>query len=77
MSILDNLDNPLYPESWDIQTPKGYDPHIEIARLQNKESVIINDGLALKVFNEEVCDHCSCKPAVSDNLLESQTSFEE
>lgn len=38
---------------------------------------VINDGLALKVFNEEVCDHCSCKPAVSDDLLESQTSFEE
>ena len=36
---------------------------------------VINDGLALKVFNEEVCDHCSCKPV--NDLLEIQTSFEE
>lgn len=26
MAILDNLDNPLYPEPWHRQTPKGYDP---------------------------------------------------
>ena len=68
MSILDNLDNPLYLESWDIQTPKDYDPHSN-----NKE--VINDGLALKVFNEEVCDHCSCKPV--NDLLEIQTSFKK
>ena len=36
---------------------------------------VINDGLALKVFNEEICDHCSCKPV--NDLLETQTSFEE
>ena len=36
---------------------------------------VINDGLALKVFNEEVCDHCSCKPV--NDLLKIQTSFEE
>ena len=29
------------------------------------------------VFEEEVCDHCSCKTTVVNNLLESQTSFEE
>ena len=68
MSILDNLDNPLYLESWDIQTPKDYDSHSN-----NKE--VINDGLALKVFNEEVCDHCSCKPV--NDLLEIQTSFKD
>ena len=38
---------------------------------------VINNGLALKVFEEEVCDHCSCKTTVVNNLLESQTSFEE
>jgi hypothetical protein len=70
MPILDNLDNTSYPESWSRQTPKGYDPH------SNNEKVI-NNGLALKVFEEEVCDHCSCKTTVVNNLLESQTSFEE
>jgi hypothetical protein len=68
MAILDNIDNPSYPESWHRQTPKGYDLHSD-----NKK--VINDGLALKVFNEEVCDHCSCKPV--NDLLETQTSFEE
>ena len=57
-----------YPESWHRQTPKGYDLHSD-----NKK--VINDGLVLKVFNEEVCDHCSCKPV--NDLLETQTSFEE
>lgn len=76
MAILDNLDNPSYPEPWSRQTPKGYEPHIGIARLQDNESVI-NDGLALKVFQSQCCDTCSCKPAVSNDLLESQTSFEE
>ena len=37
---------------------------------------VINNGLALKVFEEEVCDHCSCKTTGVNNLLESQTSFE-
>ena len=36
---------------------------------------VINNGLALKVFEEEVCDNCSCKPV--NDLLEIQTSFEE
>lgn len=70
MAILDNLDNPSYPESWSRQTPKGYDLHSD-----NKK--VINDGLALKVFQNQCCDTCSCKPAVSNDLLESQTSFEE
>lgn len=70
MPILNNLDNTSYPESWSRQTPKGYDPH------SNNEKVI-NNGLALKVFEEEVCDHCSCKTTVVNDLLESQTSFEE
>jgi len=38
---------------------------------------VINNGLALKVFEEDVCDHCSCKTTVVNDLLESQTSFEE
>ena len=38
---------------------------------------VINDGLALKVFNEEVCDNCSCKTTVTNEMIESQTSFEE
>ena len=59
-----------YPESWHRQTPKGYDLHSD-----NKK--VINDGLALKVFNEEVCDHCSCKTTVTNEMIESQTSFEE
>jgi hypothetical protein len=42
--------------------------------MPNNEKVI-NSGLALKVFQEEVCDHCSCKPV--NDLLETQTSFEE
>jgi hypothetical protein len=70
MAILDNIDNPSYPESWHRQTPKGYDPHSD-----NKK--VINDGLALKVFNEEVCDNCSCKTTVTNEMIESQTSFEE
>jgi len=44
--------------------------------MPNNEKVI-NNGLALKVFEEEVCDHCSCKTTVVNDLLESQTSFEE
>ena len=57
-----------YPESWHRQTPKGYYPYLDNEK-------VINNGLALKVFNEEVCDHCSCKPV--NDLLEIQTSFEE
>ena len=36
---------------------------------------VINDGLALKVFQSQCCDTCSCKPV--NDLLETQTSFEE
>lgn len=46
-----------YPESWSRQTPKGYEA--EIARLQEGESVI-NDGLALKIFQDKCCDQCLC-----------------
>jgi hypothetical protein len=49
-----------YPEPWSRQTPKGYEPSINIARLQDGEA-IINDGLALKVFQEFCCESCSCK----------------
>jgi hypothetical protein len=49
-----------YPEPWSRQTPKGYESAIDIARLQDSESVI-NDGLALKVFQEFCCESCSCK----------------
>jgi hypothetical protein len=38
---------------------------------------VINNGLALKVFEEEVCDHCSCKTTVTNEMIEVQTSFEE
>lgn len=41
------------------------------------EWVDINDGLALKVFQSQCCDTCSCKQGISNNLFESQTSFEE
>jgi len=44
--------------------------------MPNNEKVI-NNGLALKVFEEEVCDHCSCKTTVTNEMIESQTSFEE
>jgi hypothetical protein len=44
--------------------------------MPNNEKVI-NNGLALKVFNEEVCDHCSCKTTVTNEMIEVQTSFEE
>lgn len=49
-----------YPDSWSRQTPKGYETPLNIARLQDNESVI-NDGLALKVFQEFCCDGCTCK----------------
>ena len=68
MAILDNIENPSYPEPWSRQTPKGYDPYSG-----NKK--VINDGLALKVFQSQCCDTCSCKPV--NDLLETQTSFEE
>jgi hypothetical protein len=68
MAILDNIDNPSYPESWHRQTPKGYD-------LNSDNKKVINDGLALKVFQSQCCDTCSCKPV--NDLLETQTSFEE
>jgi hypothetical protein len=50
-----------YPEPWSRQTPKGYEPSISIARLQDGEPIILNDGLALKVFQEFCCESCSCK----------------
>jgi len=50
-----------FPESWSRQTPKGYEPNVGIARLQDGEPIILNDGLALKVFQEFCCESCSCK----------------
>jgi hypothetical protein len=47
-----------YPESWERQTPKGYEPNI--ALLKDGES-IVNDGLALKVFQEFCCESCVCQ----------------
>jgi hypothetical protein len=47
-----------YPESWGRQTPKGYEPNI--ALLKDGES-IVNDGLALKVFQEFCCESCVCQ----------------
>ncbi len=44
--------------------------------MPNNEKVI-NNGLALKIFEEEVCDNCSCKTTVTNEMIESQTSFEE
>jgi hypothetical protein len=49
-----------YPESWSRQTPKGYETNGSIAKLQDGEAVI-NDGLALKVFQQFCCESCSCK----------------
>ena len=60
MAILDNIDNPSYPEPWSRQTPKGYETPLNIARLQDNESVI-NDGLALKVFESFCCNKCICQ----------------
>ena len=50
-----------YPESWSRQTPKGYEADSSIARLQDGVSIVPNDGLALKVFQEFCCDGCTCK----------------
>jgi hypothetical protein len=50
-----------YPEPWSRQTPKGYQPNVGIAKLQDGEPIILNDGLALKVFQEFCCESCSCK----------------
>ena len=41
-----------YPESWERQTPKGYDPH---------GLPTANDSLALKVFENFCCNGCHCK----------------
>lgn len=49
-----------YPDSWSRQKPKGYETPMNIARLQDNESVI-NDGLAIKIFSEFCCESCSCK----------------
>jgi hypothetical protein len=53
-----------------------------MAKLQDDVSIIPNDGLALKIFQEFCCDSCSCKSendhktSVND-LLQSTISFEE
>jgi hypothetical protein len=57
-----------YPDSWSRHTPKGYDPYSNISKLENNESVI-NDGLALRVFQNFCCDGCTCKTE-SDHALE-------
>jgi hypothetical protein len=59
MAILNNLNNPSYPEPWHRQTPTGYETNI--ALLQDGEPIVINDGLALKVFQDYCCNGCSCK----------------
>ena len=43
-----------YPDSWVRQRPKGYEPKFE-------EGSVVNDGLALKVFQNFCCESCSCK----------------
>jgi hypothetical protein len=48
-----------------------------IARLQDGEPIVPNDGLALKVFESFCCDSCSCKTTVTNEMIASQTSFEE
>jgi hypothetical protein len=50
-----------YPEPWVRQTPKGYETNSSIARLEDGVSIVPNDGLALKVFQEFCCDGCTCK----------------
>jgi hypothetical protein len=68
MPFLENFESS-FPESWERQRPKGYETHGSIARLQDNESVI-NDGLALKVFQEFCCDSCSCR-SENDHKKES------
>lgn len=48
-----------YPESWGRQSPKCYESNI--AMPQDGESIIVNDGLALKMFQNFCCESCSCK----------------
>jgi hypothetical protein len=60
-----------YPESWHRQTPKGYQP--DIALLQDGEPIIVNDGLALKIFQEFCCESCVCQTE-SDHKKETTTS---
>lgn len=38
-----------------------------IARLEDGQSIIPNDGLAIKLFSEFCCDSCSCKSESDHN----------
>ncbi len=67
MAILDNIENPSYPQPWHRQTPKGYD-------IYSNENVI-NKGL--EMIEKSCCDSCSCKTTVTNEMIEAQTSFEE
>ncbi len=42
--------------------------------MPNNEKVI-NKGL--EIIEEPCCDSCSCKTTVTNEMIESQTSFEE
>ena len=53
-----------------------------MAFLENLENQLFQEELplrvnTLKVLEEEVCDDCCCKTTVVNDLLQSQTSFEE
>ena len=56
MAILDNLDNPSYPEPWHRQTPKGYEPSSKIKEVCNcgcNCQTPVNDLLEIQPSFEE------------------------
>jgi hypothetical protein len=76
----------IYNDNW-FGSAMGFLDNLEsstyMAKLQDGVSIIPNDGLALKVFQEFCCDSCSCKSesdhkkTTVNDLLQSTTSFEE
>ena len=62
MAILDNLDNPSYPESWVRHTPKGMN--------------IVNETPKSKKCCD-TCECGQTEETKFNKLMETQTSFEE
>ena len=62
MAILDNLDNPNYPESWSRQTPKGMN--------------IVSETTKSKKCCD-TCECGQPEEIKFNKLMETQTSFEE
>ena len=68
MSFLENLENTMFPE----EAGNGELIHQETIITKGYESAIepvMNNGLALKMFQEMCCDGCTCK-SESDHALE-------